>query len=288
MIIKEYMEEVVDYIENNITDHLSAQSISDEIGYSKFYIHRLFQFYTGYTLMEYVRRRKLSHAMMDLKGDMRIIDIAFKYGYGSERSFSRAFLNHYGRSPSTFRGNDFNLEDIVQVYNLKLPQEEWVYKMKEYLSEVRYEIIEKMTVLSGISKGFEPEEEIIGQMTAYAKENKISFSRCFGFDSPVSEAERKEGKRAYEFWLKLDETLEIETPYTSKEIAGYKYACIRITDPFSDPMVKIPNGWKAMVAWLEENMKSMIKGDFGLDCLEEVIDIDGTTYMDIFVPIAKA
>jgi len=287
-MIKEYMEEVVDYIENNITDHLTAQVISDKIGYSKFYIHRLFQFYTGYTLMEYVRRRKLNHAIMDLKSDMRIIDIAFKYGYGSERAFSRAFINYFGNSPSTYRGNSFDLEDVVHVYNLKLPDEEWVYKMKEYLSEVRYEILEEMTVLSGISKGFEPEEEIIGQMNAFAKDHNIAFSRCFGFDSPVSEEEKKEGKRAYEFWLKLDKPFKDDSPYKVKTIASYKYACLRITDPFSDPMVKIPNGWKAMVAWLEENMKSMMTSDFCLDCLEEVIEIDGVTYMDIFVPIAKA
>lgn len=46
----------------------------------------------GITLTEYLRKRKMSLAVVDLKDEnAKVIDVALKYGYDSPTSFSRAF-----------------------------------------------------------------------------------------------------------------------------------------------------------------------------------------------------
>ncbi|NLO48860.1 MAG: helix-turn-helix transcriptional regulator [Clostridiales bacterium] len=58
----------------------------------------------GITLTEYIRRRKLSCAALDLKNtNLNVIDIAMKYGYNSQDAFSVAFKRLYGILPAQAR-----------------------------------------------------------------------------------------------------------------------------------------------------------------------------------------
>ena len=58
----------------------------------------MFSFITNVTLAEYIRRRKLTLAALELKNNeaARVIDIAMKYGYESPVSFARAFKRFMG------------------------------------------------------------------------------------------------------------------------------------------------------------------------------------------------
>lgn len=291
MELKDYIEEVINYIEDNIHETLTADSISEKIGYSKYYLHRIFQIYTGLTLMDYVRKRKLHYASIDLHSDKRILDIAIDYGYGSERSFSRAFVKEFGKSPSYFRDKPVCSTEKLMVYDLRLPGKVWLEHMKDYLSKIKYETLSEMRVISGKRMGSEPEDEIIGVMTKFKETHHINVQRSFGFDVPVDESDQAKGYRAYEFWLVTEDDvtdLIHDTEFVVKTIPSYKYVSLRIADPFENPFEKIPNGWKTLVAWLEENkVLCNMDNDKNLDCLEEVGEEDGVMYMDIFIPITK-
>lgn len=50
--------------------------------------------------MEYVRRRRISRAALDLSRGERVVDVAVRYGYGSPTAFNRAFRDALGISPS--------------------------------------------------------------------------------------------------------------------------------------------------------------------------------------------
>lgn len=59
---------------------------------------------TGLTLSDYIRRRRLSLAAHDLAAqDMRVIDVAAKYGYDAADAFARAFARQHGVHPSRAR-----------------------------------------------------------------------------------------------------------------------------------------------------------------------------------------
>jgi len=66
----------------------------------------MFSAITGISLSEYIRRRRLTLAAFDIqKSDLRIIDVAIKYGYESADSFSRAFHKTHGIKPSEARNH---------------------------------------------------------------------------------------------------------------------------------------------------------------------------------------
>ncbi|MBO4413587.1 MAG: AraC family transcriptional regulator [Clostridia bacterium] len=95
----------IDYIENHLEEDVSAQSVAERVYISPFYLQRGFTFMTGYGIGEYIRNRRLYRAAQDLRetGD-RIIDIAFRYGYDTPESFTKAFSRFHGATPSQVRG----------------------------------------------------------------------------------------------------------------------------------------------------------------------------------------
>ena len=61
----------------------------------------MFAYIADVPLSEYVRRRRMSLAAVDLKdGSEKVIDVALKYGYDSPTAFTRAFKSVHGISPS--------------------------------------------------------------------------------------------------------------------------------------------------------------------------------------------
>ncbi len=102
---QEDMRRAFDCIEENLLGEF-ADKAARLAGCSKWDFYRFFAFITHIPLGEYIRRRKLSRALNDLRmGDEKIIDIALKYGYDSPAAFSRAFHRMFGVSPSSARGD---------------------------------------------------------------------------------------------------------------------------------------------------------------------------------------
>lgn len=98
------VENMVEWVEENIENEPTLDRMAVEIGYSKFYCSAKFHEYVGMSYKEYVLKRKLSLAAdLLLKTDERLIDIAVKYGFSSHEAFTRAFRKNYGYSPSYFR-----------------------------------------------------------------------------------------------------------------------------------------------------------------------------------------
>ena len=101
----------IDYIEKNIKNELSPELIANECGYSTFHFSRVFNINKGITLMEYVKKRRLSLAAEDLFNDKKIIDIALEYGFQTHNGFSKAFKKEFGFSPTQYlKRMDRNLE----------------------------------------------------------------------------------------------------------------------------------------------------------------------------------
>lgn len=95
------MNAAIAYIEENISTNLNTKNIAKIADSSTYHFQRMFAYMTGIPLSEYIRRRKMSLAVADLKDDaMKIIDVALKYGYQSPTAFTRAFKSVHGIVPS--------------------------------------------------------------------------------------------------------------------------------------------------------------------------------------------
>jgi len=319
--MKHYLQKAIDYVDQHVDAPLNLDHIAAQVGFSKFYLNHMFSIYTGFSLMAYVRKKKLEHALTLLKTDMRILDIALEVGYSSERAFSRAIAQEYGFSPTYFRDHDVLKMRNLVVYDLSLEVDEQrvidgfpepfekvkqniiekgIKQMKNYLSDVKYETIDSMLVISGIAIGNEPEDAIIGTLFNLAKTYGVEVKRSFGFDSPVEGTEDVMQLRGYEFWLSIDsselsklpnpEAFDFEgTQIKIKQIPAYCYASLRITEPMVDPFERIGSGWRYLVSWLEDH--DFKEPDFKhakcANCLEEVKNVGGVEVMDIYIPVDK-
>ena len=72
----------INYIEEHLLDDISISDIAETAYISPFYFQKVFSIYTGYSVSEYIRCRRLYCAALDLKSkNISIIDIAYKYCY---------------------------------------------------------------------------------------------------------------------------------------------------------------------------------------------------------------
>ena len=100
------MNLVLDYIEDNLDGEINYNKIAMLSASSKGMFQRIFAVITDMTLSEYIRKRKLTQAAFDIiNTNMKIIDIAVKYGYNSATAFSSAFKNFHGITPSYARAS---------------------------------------------------------------------------------------------------------------------------------------------------------------------------------------
>ena len=105
------MNEVVDYIEENLTQPIRYEVLSRIVGCSVYEFSRIFSFMAGMSISEYIRLRRLSQAVFDIQsGNEKIIDIALKYCYDSPTAFTRAFKELHGTTPMQARTANVSLK----------------------------------------------------------------------------------------------------------------------------------------------------------------------------------
>lgn len=101
---KSVVKTVIDYIEKNIEKDIDLDSISKNVGYSKFYLNRIFAELTGITIYKYLQNRRLTVAAEKLvKSNKPITQIAYEAGYDTQQSFSFAFKQIYLYPPKSYR-----------------------------------------------------------------------------------------------------------------------------------------------------------------------------------------
>lgn len=105
------MNDAMRYIEDNLTEEIDFKEVARIARCSEYHFKRMFSFLSGITLSEYIRRRRISLAALELTNSrMKIIDVAIKYGYSSPDSFTRAFYSLHGVTPSEARNNGQQLK----------------------------------------------------------------------------------------------------------------------------------------------------------------------------------
>lgn len=111
------VEDAIEYIEENITEDLTIGEIAATVNLSAFYFQKGFAMLCGYTVGEYVRMRRLSLAGSELlSSDVKVIDLAVKYGYDSSDSFTKAFTRFHGSTPTDVRKNRAVLKSFARVH----------------------------------------------------------------------------------------------------------------------------------------------------------------------------
>ncbi len=98
------IEIMAKWVENHLTEGPTLKDMSSYVGYSPFYCSAKFREHMGMTYKQFLAQCRLAAATNDLRNtDDKITDIAFRYGYSSSESLTRAFAAIFKCSPRQYR-----------------------------------------------------------------------------------------------------------------------------------------------------------------------------------------
>ncbi|MDE6989072.1 MAG: AraC family transcriptional regulator, partial [Lachnospiraceae bacterium] len=106
----QWIQQAINYMELHMCEDIHYEEVARHVHMSNYNFHRTFSFVTGMTANEYIRSRRLTLAAQELQTtDISVIDAAFKYGYESPESFSKAFSRFHGSTPKQAKLNGARL-----------------------------------------------------------------------------------------------------------------------------------------------------------------------------------
>jgi AraC-like DNA-binding protein len=95
-----WIEEIVEYLADNLTKPLSLETLSRHFSISKNYLNILFKKETGTTVNHYIREQRLYLARREMEEGMRAEEAAFASGFNDYSTFFRAYKDLFGVSPT--------------------------------------------------------------------------------------------------------------------------------------------------------------------------------------------
>lgn len=112
----ERLNQAINYMEKHLTDQVDYEELGRIAGCSSYHFQRMFSYMAGMPLSEYIRKRKMSLAAVDLQGgNIKIIDAAEKYGYSSPTAFNRAFQSIHGIAPSAIKTEGVSVKSFPPI-----------------------------------------------------------------------------------------------------------------------------------------------------------------------------
>ena len=104
MIENQIVNKAIDYIFSHIEKELSVEEISQYIGYSKYYLTRIFKAETGESIYAFIKRLKVEQSAWRLKVEKSrsITEIGNEFGYSSS-NYATLFRDHFEKTPAQFR-----------------------------------------------------------------------------------------------------------------------------------------------------------------------------------------
>lgn len=96
---------VIAHIDEHLDQPLDLESLAGVAHFSAFHFHRLFRAWTGETLGDYLRRRRVETGALRLvtQPASSVLEVALAVGFGSGEAFARAFKLRFGVPPSEWR-----------------------------------------------------------------------------------------------------------------------------------------------------------------------------------------
>ena len=112
----ERLNQAIIYIEEHLKDDIDYGQLAKIACCSSYHFQRMFSYMAGIPLSEYIRRRKMSLAAVDLQfGDKKIIEVAGEYGYQSPTAFNRAFQSVHGIAPSAVKNEGVSIKSFPPI-----------------------------------------------------------------------------------------------------------------------------------------------------------------------------
>lgn len=111
------MTMAIEYIEDHLAEDICYDQVAKLALCSVHQFGRVFSYIAGVSLTEYIRRRRLTLAALDLQREdgTKVIEVALKYGYESPDAFTRAFSAMHGMPPKAVRQSGVMLKAYPKI-----------------------------------------------------------------------------------------------------------------------------------------------------------------------------
>lgn len=96
------IQEIIKYINDNISENISIEHLSQVFYLSESYICRIFKLSTGTTINRYITARRISMAKALLANGFSINDVCIKCGFNDYSNFLKSFKKAVGVSPKKY------------------------------------------------------------------------------------------------------------------------------------------------------------------------------------------
>ena len=163
MVWIQNLSRAIRYIEDHLTEEISVYDVANQAYSSSSHFQMIFHMVVGITVGEYIRNRRLTLAAHDLlQEDAKIVDVAGRYQYDTQESFSKAFTRFHGVSPSKVK---------KERSKLKLFRALMINVNIEGGFDLSQELVDKLLLIdwSGIDKKL-PAKEAYEQIVQWARE----------------------------------------------------------------------------------------------------------------------
>ena len=228
--------QTMDYLEQQLTGEVDMKRFQQLSGYSYPLFSRIFSIMADMTLAEYLRNRRLSEAVTDLRGSTeKVIDIALKYGYESADAFSSAFKKFHGATPSEVRnGKPYRVFSKLQL-SLKITGG----KNMDIKVQKRAAFTVAGVLLEAIDNSQCPSAwEQLYATHSFESLEGLGSGQSFGVCSDVKEGEIINYIAAYDV---TDKAKAEELGLSIKEISEAEYAIVPVKGPIP---ASIQHAWK--------------------------------------------
>ena len=259
---KNRINRVFEFIDQNLESDLSLNKISEIAFFSPFHFHRVFKFITGETLNVYVTRRRIEKSAIDLlHKNITTTEIAHKFGFSGNSSYSRTFKKHFGVSPTEFKKQNPNRHSKIRQLESKNGQEYPDYEkyicvinnLKNWITmnaKIEIEEMQKMDLAYVSSIGSQNLQSAYGKLMQWATpkglmNDQTKMITVYHDSFKVTEASKVRMSAS----ILLNKSIEAEGEIGLTTIEAGKF----IVGSFEIGLNEFEKSWTGLFVWMNEN-----------------------------------
>lgn len=277
------IQKAITYIEENITEELNMHEIAKHAHLSSFYFQRGFAMLCGFTVGEYIRKRRLSLAGDSVMNTQKkIIDIALTYGYDSPDSFTKAFYRFHGVTPTAVRREGAMVKSYAPL------QIQFLLK-GGYMMDYKIVSKDSFTVM-GVSKNFLYESapiEVPKFWQSYLQQEDTHVCGMYGINMDLA----MDGNTfTYMIADNYNPAEEVKEGYITHVIPKHTWAVFACKGPSSQMMQEVNQ--KIFTEWLPNCKEYEIAEGYNIEMYTDAslyakgIE-DEEYYSEIWIPVKK-
>lgn len=278
------LNQSLEYIERHLTEEIDNAELANIVCCSVYHFTRMFSFISGVTLPEYIRRRRLTQAALELQNsDIKIIDLALKYGYKSPTAFNRAFRSMHGISPTSAKSKGIQLKSYPKMSFLLSVKGDvsMDYRIEEKQGFNVVGIKERMKAVNG-NEDFDRITEMWAELNEEQASKISSFSN--GKIAGLIGVSANNNGNEYDYYIAATTDISHDKVLDILEIPGTKWAIFDCIGALPNSIVEV---WKRIFTeWFP--LSGYENAD--LPCLEVYADGDmsASDYKcELWLPIKK-